>query len=419
MSKYSQFDALLIIEALRSGIPSRSVAEVFQQGREKILKEVEDHLYAVSETRNASSYLFQAEFGNGKTHLLNMIFDMAWGRNFVVSKVVLSKETPLNKPESLYRKAAQNCYLPGNDLPGFDRQVMKMNIRDDKVEDLLVYCDSNMHPRLKAVFECCLYAEGDLWNLSFGDLLGDFLPKGVLSSIYFLSMQKKAKIPGFKKSCLEDILQYFKFLTLLFETMGYAGWVILFDEAELLMRHGPTSRIKAYKTLRSLMNMDGNLDFPLFTVFAYATTFEQFLVEKEELHKLPAKIKNDPDEAENVRTIVERLLNIRSLPGLTQKDYMDIAEKIKDLHATAFNWEANVDLKNIMEEILHYGTVERRVRTLIRGLIQKLDLMYLERPTEIEMEELEETPLDEDEDFFLQENNDDSFIELMETTFRH
>lgn len=397
MKNFSRFESLRIIEALRSGIPSRSAAEAFTQGRKKILGEIENQLTDTHKNNRSNSYSFQAEFGNGKTHLLNMIFNLAWKMNFVVSKVIINKETPVNQPAVLYRKAAQSCFLPGHDLPGFDQKLIEMHTRMPEVEHLLTYADSNIHHRIKLIFESCLQGNGEYWNLLYGDLLGDFLPVREVRSICGLALHQKVKFPKFKKSDLMDVMEYFKFLSLLFKAMGYAGWIILFDEAELIQRHGPKGRIKAYNVLNYLSGMDKRFDFPMMTVFAFASTFEQFIVEKEEIRNIKNKISPaDNQMIDKIEKTITKLLSVPILPELTNEDYRIIIEDVVQLYSKAFDWTPAVTVDELMKAI----TVERRIRTMIRGAIQKLDLLYLDRPSDIVFEKLEETELTEDESFF-------------------
>jgi hypothetical protein len=199
-------------------------------------------------------------------------------------------------------------------------------------------------------------------------------------------------------------MQYFKFLSLLFKAMGYEGWVILFDEAELIQRHGPKGRIKAYSVLNHLMSMNERFDFPMVTVFAFASTFEQFMVEKDEIRNLKDKIElKDQELSEKIGKTMEKLLRIPSLPELKSSDYRNIVEGVIQLHAQAFDWTPKANI----EELIRSITVERRVRTLIRGVIQKLDLLYLDRPSEITIGEIDESILSEYDDFFTESCNDD------------
>jgi len=404
MHDLSSFEALRMIEVLRSGIPSRLVARAFKGGRRQILKDAEDALTRDARGGSGESLSFQAEYGNGKSHLLNQLFDLAWSRHFVVSKVVLNKETPMNQLHVLYQKAAESCTLPGRELPGFESALCKMKFDSAEVRELVDYCSLHLHPRLKLVLEICLKGSEENQHVFYGDLTGSFAGAQPLRRAYHSASGSPVKNPSFKKSDPSAIMSYFRFLTRLFTAMGYAGWVILFDEAELIGRHGPVNRIKAYSNLHELMNLGGALSVPLFTAFAFASTFETFLGEKDEINTLPFRARNrlGDEAAEVIRKTIAHFQDARLLPELTRDEYEEIAREVVALHGKAFQWKPDIDIG----ELLALGTVERRVRTMVRGVIQSLDLAWLGRPHQISIEELKEELLPEDESFFATSNGE-------------
>ena len=90
-------EARRVIEALRSGIPSRAVGQYFSEARPQIMKEISGRLEQVSETGKSDGMVISGKYGEGKTHLLNTVFNMAHSANMVVSYLSLSKETPFDK----------------------------------------------------------------------------------------------------------------------------------------------------------------------------------------------------------------------------------------------------------------------------------------------------------------------------------
>ena len=83
----SDFTALHVIEALRSGVPSRAVGEYFTEARPGMMKVITEKLDAVQETGRSDGLLFTGRYGEGKTHLLNTVFNRASSGNMVVSSV--------------------------------------------------------------------------------------------------------------------------------------------------------------------------------------------------------------------------------------------------------------------------------------------------------------------------------------------
>ena len=83
----SDFNAMHIIEALRSGIPSRTVGEYFTEARPGMMRKINDRLDRILETGKSDGMIFTGRYGEGKTHLLNTVFNRASAANMVVSMI--------------------------------------------------------------------------------------------------------------------------------------------------------------------------------------------------------------------------------------------------------------------------------------------------------------------------------------------
>ncbi len=82
-------EARHIIEALRSGVPSRAVGQCFSEARPRIMRELSEHLEVVCNTQKSAGMIICGKYGEGKTHLLNTVFNMASYNNMVVSYLSL------------------------------------------------------------------------------------------------------------------------------------------------------------------------------------------------------------------------------------------------------------------------------------------------------------------------------------------
>ena len=92
----ADFYAMHVIEALRSGIPSRAVGAYFTEARPGMMKRIENRMDAVRTSGRSDGMIFTGHYGEGKTHLLNTVFSMASQNNMAVSYVALGKETPMS-----------------------------------------------------------------------------------------------------------------------------------------------------------------------------------------------------------------------------------------------------------------------------------------------------------------------------------
>ena len=115
----SDFKSRKIIEALRSGVPSKEVGQYFSEARPKIMQMMKDGVDAAAQQGQSSGIIITGKYGEGKTHLLNSVYGLAESRNMVVSMLPLSKESPFNKQDLIFKKLMENTYLPGREQPGF------------------------------------------------------------------------------------------------------------------------------------------------------------------------------------------------------------------------------------------------------------------------------------------------------------
>jgi len=109
-----QLGARRAIEALRSGVPSRDAVRELGSGQ----NEIEDRFLTLLDGSGTSrrggqrGLLLGGGFGAGKSHVLEHLAHLALERGFVVSRVVISKETPLHDPVKVLKAAVETATLP-------------------------------------------------------------------------------------------------------------------------------------------------------------------------------------------------------------------------------------------------------------------------------------------------------------------
>jgi hypothetical protein len=79
-----------IIDELRKGIPPHGYVEDFTIGRKQEIEWLDDHL---EEDSSAFALLLKANYGSGKTHLLQLIKEKALKKDYLVSSVVLDAKS--------------------------------------------------------------------------------------------------------------------------------------------------------------------------------------------------------------------------------------------------------------------------------------------------------------------------------------
>ena len=391
------FAARQVIELLRSGVSSRYLGTLFSYGREAALERVVRELKQVSAEGGVVSLVVKGNFGNGKTHFLNLVFQKAAEMSFAISFVPLSRETPFHKLERLYRRAVAGLTLPGYNQPGFAPLLAGLKPGSAEADDILNYAGRNLHPKLAAVLRNYLEGNGDAYNqhILLSDLAGDFVPNAQLKSIHRLNFGKALALPRF--SAKENTFDYFRFLARLICARSYAGWVILFDEFEQLMYLGAQSRANAYLNAARFISPAYGLT-GVYSVFAASSNLWSELIWKRknsDFEIVPQKLtaKGREHDIPTVREVFTYFLkDSLFLDTLANFDIRRLLQAVRDHHAAAYGWPAPVDLDRFIDGL----PLDRPLRTVIRAVVEYLDQQYLydqrpeitvERPEEILPEE--------------------------------
>lgn len=366
------YEARHIIEALRSGIPSRSVGHYFSEARPKVLQELNNDLEELSISGKSKGRLISGKYGEGKTHLLNTVFNIAHAKNMVVSTITLSKETPLDKSYLLYQKVMQNTYLPKRQQPGIGEILEQLIPDSNLVNDLLLFNAKQLETdKLYHVLRSYLYSDDqDERFLLRGDLEGDFISNVQVKQIYRRIFQEKVQFQtNFNK--FKHSQDYFAFWSRLFRMLGYNGWVILFDETELIGRLGKKTRMKAYYNLGQFLfphkRMEG-----LYSLFAISSSYVEDVIEAKREFENLEQLQLETIE-EDVKRVLNTIIATKQLNPLSKNEIEQIIQKLIYFHGRAYNWEPNLTVTEIQKEADTSGYL---LRTKIRLALECLDQDY-------------------------------------------
>ena len=103
-------------------------------------------------------------FGTGKSHVLEHLAHVALSEGFVVSKVVISKETPLYDPAKVYRSAIESAKVPGRPGSAIDEIAAGLHFDSARYADLYRWAhqeDSPVDSRFAATLFLYEHARGD------------------------------------------------------------------------------------------------------------------------------------------------------------------------------------------------------------------------------------------------------------------
>lgn len=360
-----------IVEALRSGIPSRIVGRCFSDARPRVLRELSGCINDVCERQKSSGMIICGKYGEGKTHLLNTVFNMASENNMVISYLSLSKETPMDKLHMLYPKLMANTYLPRRQQPGFTQVFDTMTAGSKLASEMISYAAGQLETdKLYYLLRACLNTEDAEEKFQLlADLEGDFIANATLRQIYKRIFNQTVKYNvNFSKT--KHVRDYLAFMSHFFVQLGYSGWTILVDEGELMGRLSKKGRLNAYRNMGYFLFPQGEFE-SVFTLFAYSASYvEDVVIGKHDFENLEEL---HPVEPEPMRSVLNLIVKTAQLAPLTENEIREILEKIREIHGKAYDWDAKVDIQSLMKASQNGGYL---LRTRIRAAIELLDQMY-------------------------------------------
>jgi hypothetical protein len=195
---------------------------------------------------------------------------------------------------------------------------------------------------------------------------------------------------------------YFAFLSRLFLSFGYGGWVLLFDEAELIGRLGKKSRQRAYINMSELIR-------PVRTeasycIFAFNASYTPDVIEAKREYTNLDEAALLQGEKTAVDAILTEITSATQLLPLNREEIKEVLERICRYHGLAYGWRPNLDIEELLSVVEKYGYL---LRTRIRTVVEMLDQLYQYGTTdEIRINSLGDVTFEEDDN----ETSLESFI---------
>lgn len=378
------------IEALRSGVPNRDAVRVLGSSQQEIEQHFADQLLAIRNGGVAGGLLVRGEFGSGKSHLLEYLQHVALTERFVVSKIVISKETPLHDPVKVFRTAAATATVPDRRGPALAEIANNALDFDAPEYAELARWASSDEAALNERFDASLYL---FRNLRGGD--PEFAERIVRfwsgDPIGVAELRRKLREAGegatfalSKVSARDLALQRFRFAAQLIVAAGYSGWILLFDEVELVGRYSLLQRAKSYGEVARWV--EGFEDEPLprlGAVLAISEDFDEAVIRnKDDYNSVPNRLRVKGDELAAARAEQGMRVILRNrvdLEGPSDAVLEETYEKLKEIHSAAYSWAA----PEIQRE---RGRLTQSMREYVRAWINEWDLRRLDPSYQPEIE---------------------------------
>jgi hypothetical protein len=270
------------IEALRSGVPNRTAIRLLGERDgalvDSFLASLGRCTEGLEQGRQSEGVLVWGGFGAGKSHLLGFMREHALQRNFVVSLVPVSKETPLYDPVRVFAAAIRAAEVPAETDDVMTAALWRLKPGAEAFDHLESWATGEARAgSLSAAFAALLWLIPRLAPEDHARI-ARFFGGGKLSATTMKSWLRDhgaAKLFDIKPTREADLArQRLRFAPRLFSAVGLAGWCILLDEVELIGRYSRLQRGRSYAELARWLGRDDMDGLPgIATVAAFTDDF--------------------------------------------------------------------------------------------------------------------------------------------------
>ncbi len=374
------------LEALRAGVPNRDAVTVLgsmQQGVEDRFSQLIGAVGSLPDGPPPGGMLIGGGFGTGKSHVLEHLAHVGLSGGFVVSKVVISKETPLHDPAKVYRAAIEQAMVPGRPGSAMDEIAAGLQFDSPGYRELYRWAhqeDAPVDSRFAATLFLHEYGLGDE---EFADRIvrfwaGDPLPVADLRR----RLKEAGAAATYRLAAIKErdlSRQRFRFASRLMQAAGHGGWVVLLDEAELIGRYTALQRAKSSAEIARWVR--GDREDPAAPIAAVLTTVDDFetqvLVGKNDIELIPKRLRAKgtvedellAGQAEAGMRIIERDQVQLQPPGREELDRT--YAQLKQIHSEAYRWDPP-DVPGLER------LASNRMRQYVRAWINEWDLRRLD-----------------------------------------
>jgi hypothetical protein len=381
------------VEALRSGVPNADAVIALGSGQSDIEDRFAELLGDGAGPLNGpgggrASMLLGAGFGQGKSHLLTHLGHLATSAGFVVSTVVISKETPLYDPAKVLRAAVESAVGPDGTRDVIAEVAAQLDTDSPGYAELLRWLRGpgrDMNERFEATLLLHQRLSGDAPGAD-EEFLDSIVRFWSGDPLLMPDLRRQLKAVGEAKTFtfapvkVRDLArQRLRFLPRLLRAGGHTGWVVLFDEVELIGRYSLLQRGRSYAELARWLDGDpGDEREPLVTVAAITDDFETAVLSgKNDRQSLPQRLRDKQTEeyAEMAALAEAGMRHIeRDLLPLVPPDEAELSRAyrtLRMLHGSAYGWEPP-DVPGLEQ----LGAT--RMRQYVRAWINEWDLVRLD-----------------------------------------
>ena len=239
------------IEALRAGVPSRHAVAQLGTTQRAIKEHFDDALLSIRGGEPAKPLIISANFGSGKSHLLNYLQTIAERQGFVTSFVVISPEMPLGAPHVVLKAVVENAKAPNRIGKALQTLAADASAVTDAFAQMREWTQAApINGKLKALVR--LYEEYRVDDELRVKILNDIEDDPLLLTVIKQKLKDIGELSAYDLKAVPNhslahdrIRLYAQFV----RACGSNGLVVLFDEVERMAKFSRKQRILAYQEL--------------------------------------------------------------------------------------------------------------------------------------------------------------------------
>jgi hypothetical protein len=384
------YQARSIIEELRKGSVPVEYVPVFTVGRQKWLSYIEDDLDNYIAQGGAKVRFISGDYGDGKTHFMSVVRHLALEKGFAVSFVVLTRDVPIHKFETVYQAIVRQ--LQGNFTGTGIRALL-----DAWLEKLEQAPGQEQAPDAGQSYQALAgqFKEMPGMDISFANALAALinnrfapLTEGedkarrdadneILMHWFEGGKVTKRELKPFQ---IYEFLnktnarQFMNSLILFLRHTGHQGLILLMDEMETVVAMSTSIRNAAYENVRLFID---NSETARFLHLFFSIIPDVLVSEKgfKSYDALWSRVRSIGDAKRlNYRGV---LVDLHQTP-LQTEELLELGRVLRTLHGISYRWNPDdMVTDSVMEQICtsqkRMGVISE-VRLFIKQLISILDL---------------------------------------------
>jgi hypothetical protein len=351
-----------IVQALRQGlVPTRGLERI-AVGRESEMRQLRRDL-AFSKNGGAWVRCISGDYGAGKTFLCSWLREEAWKEGFVVAAVDLGRDAPLHRFEVIYHRIMEGLRTEHfREVPAFEFILQEWLF--DLEKDVRRSMGLNpLHPEQRTQIATVVEGQIDehltklrIYDASFANAVRGYYAAAqsgndIVTTAAASWLKGDPTVPTELCQGLEirgivdreNAVNFLRAMAALMVHIGYAGLVMIFDEAELIRGIARAdSRNAAYENIRLLMDRTTQGDFA-HCGFVFAGSEDLFNDELRGVPSCPALNERLTPLRGKSKTpeLRQPLLQLKGLPDAA---LFEVALKVRDAHGRAYGWQPDLHL---------------------------------------------------------------------------